>query len=231
MNAPRQRACGHPLGQCGVFELVTMEDQVAKNPHDAELVGRVIERYTVLVEYYDGMQDPIKAYFLDKMQSAALNLARLREKNTADKYMAKLAGPGRTAARRVSRAPDDAYQRRQSSRASEYLLNLKLQKSRVEMGAQVDTVVGKFSAQATANTSAVKEQLGQQEESLMQKIRERRQTSLHKSFTRGRNLDISYSRTPELAKTGKDTPAAPLSILAELRGPRPVARTSADGQR
>ena len=69
-----------PLSQTEINGLIVLEAENSRDPHNKELISEMIDKYAKLVEFYDSQQDPIKAYFVEKMQVIISNLHRSKQK-------------------------------------------------------------------------------------------------------------------------------------------------------
>jgi len=58
-----------PLSEEIIRELIGLEEQVLTRVYDSTTLPRIIRTYGLLVEHYDALRDPIKYYFLEKMQA------------------------------------------------------------------------------------------------------------------------------------------------------------------
>lgn len=59
----------YPFNINDISTLLEMEDKLKKNEKKNFIIPLLIQSYAKLIEFYDERKDPIKIYFLDKMQS------------------------------------------------------------------------------------------------------------------------------------------------------------------
>jgi hypothetical protein len=50
------------------LELVQLETKALKKNFELQIVNQIMEFYARCIEHYDSIQDPIKVYFLEKLQ-------------------------------------------------------------------------------------------------------------------------------------------------------------------
>lgn len=190
-----------PLDEADVSTLLILEDANNRDPYDKAVAGRLIEKYSKLVEFYDLAQDPIKAYFVDKMQLTVSRLHKSKQKAEAEHYFGKLAKQSETSLpiKNNTKKFDDPAKELEAiknQRAADFTMNIKLEKKSENLGQEVNKKLGHFQTQATQNTETVKTQLDQQELILQKKIQERRQNSMHKSFTKRTEDMADRAKTP-----------------------------------
>ena len=173
-----------------ISKLLLLEDSHKKDKHNNQVVSQLIELYTRLVEYYDLRQDPIKAYFVDKMQSCVLRFNRVEEKQKSEKFIRKLKRhtqsfsenlfKGNTA--KLTKDIETEMKKRRTLRGKEikmakaYRGREKTVKSELKQKLQV------FKERSQKNTEIVGFQLQLQTRSINEKLRERRQQSLNRSL-------------------------------------------------
>ncbi len=63
-----------PFDENALSSLLFMEEIHSKSVGNKEIIRTLIQKYSKLVEYYDIVKDPIKIYFMDKMQTILFNL-------------------------------------------------------------------------------------------------------------------------------------------------------------
>lgn len=61
----------HPFDRTKVSSMVGLEDRYHQKKYDIKLLDDLCKLYSDLVEYYDVKGDPIKYYFLEKIQAVA----------------------------------------------------------------------------------------------------------------------------------------------------------------
>ena len=74
-----------PFKKQDISVLLMLEDSSHKPETDKGVVNKLVDIYAKLVEFYDANQDPIKFYFIDKMQSAIFQFNKLKQKMVSDK--------------------------------------------------------------------------------------------------------------------------------------------------
>ena len=62
-----------PFKQKGINNLLFLEDLSTKKNAKNKFIKELIENYAQLIEFYDAMKDPIRFYFIDKIQALILN--------------------------------------------------------------------------------------------------------------------------------------------------------------
>ena len=79
-----------PLTKEDVSVLLLLEEDLSKNSSEKTVAKKLMAIYSQLVEFYDFKKDPIKAYFIDKLQSVIYKANSIANVIPADNYIAKL---------------------------------------------------------------------------------------------------------------------------------------------
>lgn len=70
----------YPLNEEEVAKLLYLEEQQSTDKHKEKVVAQMTEYYAKLIEYYDIKKDPIKFYFMDKMQKIVFDFNKTDDK-------------------------------------------------------------------------------------------------------------------------------------------------------
>jgi transposase-like protein len=66
---------GHPMDKASIHKLLYLEETNLKLKYDKKVIALLVGYYAKLIEYYDTVRDPMKDYFIEKMQSVMFSLS------------------------------------------------------------------------------------------------------------------------------------------------------------
>ena len=182
----------YPLQPEDISKLLLLEDSHKKDKQNNQVVSQLIELYSKLVEHYDLGQDPIKAYFVDKMQACVLRFNRVAERQKSEKFIRKLK-------RHTQSFSENLFTANTNKLASELNIETVMQKRRTLRGKEIKMAkayrgrektvkselkekLQRFGERSQKNTEIVGFQLQLQTRSINEKLKERRQQSLNRSL-------------------------------------------------
>ena len=176
-----------------VKQLLILEDLREKNCTSAVVLGRLVEIYSRLVEHFDNIKDPIKTYFLDKMQNNIANLAQ------PERLIRKLDfRPGESLSdilKQLNENPEKLFARRTSQRNFEFRLSSLAQNKKAEIENEIPAKMESHENRQKSLDELVRTQLRSQEKTVTSRIDQRRIMSVNKSrfkiLDRTSNLDDS----------------------------------------
>ena len=236
IQKPRHTKQKFPFNNKQISELIILEEKNSDNYQDKTIMAQLINIYTQLVEYYDSMSDPIKIYFVEKMQNVIFKASKNYSKKTPIKYMEKFKSDIRTLGTGLVNAkndrinqserpienPEQLMERRKVRRAMEIKLTKKVEAEQNVAShmliKEIDTVNKKYNH----NSKIVNQQLSSQDFNLSKKLADRRQKSMNKSLQktfnggfRDRSAVLANSKIERFNNT-KDEELNPNNILSYI---------------
>ena len=199
-----KRSLQFPFNENGISSLLFLEESYEKNSNEQKIVSQLVEKYAALIEYYDSKKDPIKLYFMDKMQATVFNYNKSKEKVEADDYFEKinelniqkkyknkkrssnLFKPMKKYEKEISNGKQ-LFDIRKAKREREHFLYSKYQKENQNEDKKLKNKITEFNKKSENNTKLIKSHLNKQKDSIKSKLRQRRERSMERSMSRGRS--------------------------------------------
>lgn len=195
-----KRSLPFPFSENGISSLLFLEESYQKNSNEKKIVTQLVERYAALIEFYDSRKDPIKLYFMDKMQTTVFNFNKSKQKAEADNYFEKIKEKNDKNTKRSSNLfkPMKKYEKeisngkqlfdiRKAKREREHFLYSKYQKENVKEDKKLKNKITEFNKNSEQNTKLIKSHLDKQQDNINGKLRERRERSMERSMSRGKS--------------------------------------------
>lgn len=66
----------HPMDKSSVSKLLYLEESNTKMNNDKTVISMLVGYYAQLIEYYDTLRDPMKMYFIEKMQAIMFSISK-----------------------------------------------------------------------------------------------------------------------------------------------------------
>ena len=202
MASRRKIKLSPPLNKKDVSVLLLLEEDAAKNNKDKSLTKKLISEYSKLIEYYDFQKDPIKHYFIDKMQSIIHKANSIASINPVNNYMSKLKNKfdslgkslktvdtNKPAKKAESKKTDPQnieklMEIRKSKRNHEIFFADKFQSLQRKTKGTLKKDLEKFREKSEINNETVTRQLSSQDVSIHEKLLKRKQRSISRSMQR-----------------------------------------------
>ena len=214
-----------PLNSHGISELLLLEEKNGENQADTKVMGQLIGLYSQLVEFYDSVADPIKMYFVDKMQSVIYKANRppqrknskITEKLKTDLKGLKEALEDRHQSKpnghkKPANNPEQLLEHRKLRRAMEMKMTKQVEAQQKINSMVLEEQIDKTHDKHHKNSKKVYEQLSSQDFYINKKLAERRQQSmsrsLQKTFNSGlRDVSTVTGTTERFGKTKNESDA------------------------
>lgn len=169
-----------------VKKVLLLEDLLAKASDNRTISSQLISMYAEMVEYYDHKKDPIKIYFLDKMQNTISNLTKSPKKREAEQYLGKKnvqlnASSVQLALKNLQFDSQKFFEKRNVQRTLDYKLNAALEENKKNFEYDIPQTVKTHEEKTEKMDEVVRTQLRSQEKSISAKLQERRKHSMSRS--------------------------------------------------
>lgn len=179
-----------------ITKLLFLEQANKENDCDKKTVNELVELYTKLVQFYDTKKDPIKGYFMDKMQTSIFRFNRIEEEDPTERLMERL-----KVERVVTESRDRNFnilekihkaeefqsteqflEQRRLKRGFELRLSKQMEAGELNISTAVNKELAKVNKEHEKNSKVVHQQLSDQDDNIHKKIARRRQSSIVKSL-------------------------------------------------
>jgi len=151
-----------------------------------------------MVEHYDGHKDPIKKYFNEKIQSI-MGLSLLLKDSSPQKDVEKLTD--QSTVHQIIRPARDLKKQRQV-RSRQWKFHQDYQDKRTEEGKSIDKMMSSHKHTIKVNDNLINESLNNQQQRVMERLRQRQEHSFSRSISRSRISPQNIDKSPE-SKLGK----------------------------
>ena len=176
----------NPFDRNGITSLLFLEDTNLKHYKEKTIVKQLVEIYVKLIEYYDMVKDPIKTYFMDKMQRIIINYNKSKSKINAETYIKKNLNPKRVSSllklnTKSSKNNTKLYELRRLKIQKEIQMNNEIDK-KTELRKSYLEEIQKFEKNNELNTSIIKINLEKQKKGINDKLKKRRDRSMSRNI-------------------------------------------------
>ena len=138
------------------------------------------ELYARLIEFYDYQKDPVKFYFIDKMQKIVHDFNKTKDQLISEDYISRIKNSQIWDSLKFK--PVKKYQKklekgmklldiRKAQRETEQILMLKSQKENLKNKKKLKKKISLFKKVQDKNTKTIENQLDSQKESIWDKLR------------------------------------------------------------
>ena len=214
-----------PIDLALVRRLIILEDLSTQGEFNQSISTQIVEIYAQLVEYFDHKKDPIKVYFLDKMQNTITSQTKIGQSMNAELQLKKDSlsyanSAVKNTLRQLDEDADRAFERRAMQRSFAFKLKSAAQKLPGNEN-EIPRKLEDFEERTRDLDAIVRTQLRSQEKSISSRLEERRKHSANKS--RSKNDSMAKSRDSSLNEPPYFAPAAsriPKQALATLESSR-----------
>jgi hypothetical protein len=214
-----KRKIEFPFDENDISSLLFLEENYIDNPNEKTIVTQLVEKYAALIEYYDSQKDPIKLYFMDKMQSTVFKFNKSKEKAEAESFLGNIKKINQKNTnlpkKSIEFKPMQKYEKelssgkqlfdiRKAKREGEHFLYSKFQKENEEGDTKLKKKLNEFDKKSENNTELIKTNLDLQKNSIRSKLKERRERSIEKSLERSMNKgksQNSFSKNKDFERT------------------------------
>jgi hypothetical protein len=182
----RNTIVNKPFDKNSIASLLFLEETNSKYLKEKKITNQLIEMYVKLIEYYDRVQDPIKIYFIEKMQRVVINFNKSPNFKTKEEIYNKQSNKEKFNDRYVDmfatqiQQGKDIYEIRKLKLENEMKLDQFIEKGN-ERKSYLEEIK-KFEENNETNTSIIKDNLIQQRRNFDDKLKERRERSLSKNL-------------------------------------------------
>lgn len=187
-----------PFRKQDISVLLMLEESNNKNMHEKSIVNQLIDIYAKLVEFYDANQDPIRYYFMDKMQTTIFKFNKVKNKRSSQKEPSKPKEKPKRAHRhtdmgkygenknkpktQVAHDIDELMEKRKVKRGHEIRMARKYEMAEKLESVNLKNKLEKFNVKSDKNHTIVKSQLNSQDSKIKQKLMARREQSINRSM-------------------------------------------------
>ena len=176
-----------------ITNLVLLEEELINGKYTLKTIQDLVSIYTSLIEYYDGIKDPIKTYFMEKIQILLSN------KNTLE--VLEKTNP-EEALKSFYDNPKISINTKKELRSKKVDFNFKVKKNdEVEQRKSINDIMEKHKVAHDNITTHIKKEIQTQEEEFNKKMTQRRERSINRSLNR--SLSPNSSKT-KLSALGAD---------------------------
>ena len=183
-----------PLKSKEVSLLILLEEKSQQKSSDKKSIKSLIDIYAKLIEFYDLVHDPIKNYFMDKMQSAIFNfnikMNQPKKEDYLSKYKSKMKGVRkrldslRCADENLQKNVDKLIKTRKTKKNFEIKMQERVEKTRTSVKESLQSEIMSYRELAETNSNIVSSQLSTQNETVNQRLLKRKQRSISRSLQR-----------------------------------------------
>ena len=163
-----------------ITKLVLLEDDLLNNKYTIKTMQELVSIYTSLIEYYDGVKDPIKTYFMEKIQILLSNKAAMDvlEKTTPSEAVTAF-----------YENPPISMNLKKELRSKKVDFNLKVKRNdQDEQRKSINDIMEKHKTANENITSHIKKEIQTQEDEFNRKMNQRRERSINRSMNRSSDL-------------------------------------------
>ena len=186
----------YPHTENDVSSILFLEENYLKDKKNKKILTKLIEKYTKLISFYDAIKDPIKLYFIDKMQTIFFDRDLFLKKSKNKNF--KNPGHGETEKIMESRNKSilktlkiidkdifngkKIYDLRKNQKIKKFhFLNL-IEKENENKKNDLVNKIDNFEKRSVKKTNMIKNQLKTQADLIAGKLKERRKRSISKSI-------------------------------------------------
>jgi hypothetical protein len=192
-----------PFDENGITSLLFLEESHEKYRKDKGIIKQLIESYAKLVEFYDTMKDPVKLYFMDKMQSVLVNYNKRENQNFSNNHKKQRDeininknenqmenniknnnSLSTSIPMQFLKKSDKFYELRRNKRIQEMKMDDQIKKKDENFENEFLNNMKDYEKKNSINTSVIKDQLKIQTSSIQEKLQKRRDKSMSKSIER-----------------------------------------------
>ena len=163
-----------------ITKLVLLEDDLLNNKYTIKTMQELVSIYTSLIEYYDGIKDPIKTYFMEKIQILLSNKEAMEvlEKTTPS-----------DAVTAFYENPPISMNLKKELRSKKVDFNLKVKRNDTdEQRKSINDIMEKHKTANDNITSHIKKEIQSQEDEFSKRMAQRRERSINRSMNRSSDL-------------------------------------------
>mgnify|MGYP003591376427 FL=1 len=163
-----------------ITKLVLREDDLLNNKYTIKTMQELVSIYTSLIEYYDGIKDPIKTYFMEKIQILLSNKEAMEvlEKTTPS-----------DAVTAFYENPPISMNLKKELRSKKVDFNLKVKRNDTdEQRKSINDIMEKHKTANDNITSHIKKEIQSQEDEFSKRMAQRRERSINRSMNRSSDL-------------------------------------------
>ncbi|CAK74590.1 unnamed protein product (macronuclear) [Paramecium tetraurelia] len=169
------------------YSLLRQEQLIQTKP-EIDIVNQAVQMYRKCVEYFDSLQDPIKYYFLEKIQTAlsetkTLMLIMNTKNDIAEQSMRKPPKISFTAEKKLTNEIDQIQIKK--ARVQQVNLMIKINNEAEQQSLNVQNMVNNYADERENLEKKLKEDLDSQQNNIDARLMKRRMTQ--------RNMTVSHS--------------------------------------
>ena len=174
----------NPYDRNSITSLLFLEDTNKAHSKEKSIVKQLVEIYVKLIEYYDMIKDPIKTYFIDKMQRVVVNYNKSSTKLNAENFITKNRKNISLKIPLISKELKKGkklYKLRRLKLQKEIQMNQEIEKKNELRKSYLDELK-KFEKNNELNTSIIKDGLEMQKNGIRDKLKKRREKSMTRNI-------------------------------------------------
>ncbi|CAD8161450.1 unnamed protein product [Paramecium octaurelia] len=173
-------AQGNAIDKQFYYNLLSLEKAIIKEPH-LDAVQQALAMYRKCVEYFDNIQDPIKYYFLDKIQQALSETKTLMLiiNSKSELESSKTISPVKRTSMSDLPSPQlsDQQVMDKKLRSKQVTLQIKLHEAADQQSEILNTMVTDFTTNTTSTDQKVRQDLNQQADIIQARLLKRQQST------------------------------------------------------
>lgn len=187
----------YPYTENDISSILFLEENYLKDKKNKTILTALVQKYTKLISFYDANKDPIKLYFIDKMQTLFFDvefiLKRSKLKNTKIPENEKIMKSRNKSIFKTLNIIDKdllngtkVYELRKNQKIKKFNFMNLIEKENQDKKNDLINKLKYFEKRNNNKTKIIKNQLKSQADLIAEKLKERRKKSVSKSIKKTR---------------------------------------------